>query len=165
MLLRAITPQDWDAILTIQDECYSQLDPEPLHVLQSKWQVSPESCFVFEVNELVVGYCLAHPWITNKPPELNQPITHLPKADTLCLHDIAISTKAQGLGAGAKALAHLTLLAARDNLNSLSLVAVQGADRYWLKMGFIPQVINKCLDSYTDDAMYMIYKINNIFEK
>ncbi|HAY93281.1 MAG TPA: N-acetyltransferase, partial [Shewanella sp.] len=50
MLLRAITPEDWDAILAIQDECYSQLDPEPLHVLQSKWQVSPQSCFVFEVD-------------------------------------------------------------------------------------------------------------------
>lgn len=165
MLLRAITPQDWDAILAIQDECYSQLDPEPLHVLQSKWQVSPQSCFVFEVDKSVVGYCLAHPWTTNMPPALYQPITHLPKADTLYLHDIAISAKAQGLGAGAKALTRLTLLADRYNLNSLSLVAVQGADSYWQKMGFKPQAIDKCLGSYTDDAMYMIYKINHRDER
>ncbi|MGL5361073.1 MAG: GNAT family N-acetyltransferase, partial [Shewanella sp.] len=73
MLLRAITPQDWDAILTIQAECYSQLDPEPLHVLQSKWQVSPSSCFVFELKNAVVGYCLAHPWVVNVPPALYEP--------------------------------------------------------------------------------------------
>lgn len=161
MLLRAITPQDWDAILNIQDECYSQLDPEPLHVLQSKWRVSPQSCFVFEVDEAVVGYCLAHPWAVNMPPALYQPITHLPKADTLYLHDIAISAKAQGLGAGTKALTRLIQLADRLNLNSLSLVAVQGADCYWFKMGFKPQSIDKCLGSYTDDAIHMIYKLNN----
>ncbi|EGM70794.1 GNAT family N-acetyltransferase [Shewanella sp. HN-41] len=160
MLLRAITPQDWDAILQIQAECYSQLDPEPLHVLQSKWQVSPQSCFVFEVNNAVVGYCLAHPWTVNIPPALYEPITHLPKANTLYLHDIAISAKAQGLGAGTKALTRLKLLADRYNLDSLSLVAVQGADSYWLKMGFKPQTIDKCLGSYTNDAMYMIYNIN-----
>ncbi|MFB2755587.1 MULTISPECIES: GNAT family N-acetyltransferase [Shewanella] len=161
MLLRAITPQDWDAILQIQEECYSQLDPEPLHVLQSKWHVSPQSCFVFEVNESVVGYCLAHPWTTNMPPALYEPITHLPKADTLYLHDIAISAKAQGLGAGSKALMRLKQLADRFNLSSLSLVAVQGADSYWRKMGFKPKAIDKCLGSYTDDAMYMIYKLNH----
>lgn len=160
MLLRAITPQDWDAILQIQEECYSQLEPEPLHVLQSKWQMSPQSCFVFEVNKSVVGYCLAHPWTTNKPPALYEAITHIPKADTLYLHDIAISIKAQGLGAGAKALTRLKLLADRYNLNSLSLVAVQGADSYWRKMGFKPQVSDKCLGSYTHDAMYMIYNID-----
>lgn len=160
MLLRAITPQDWDAILQIQAECYSQLDPEPLDVLQSKWQVSPQSCFVFEVNDAVVGYCLAHPWTVNMPPALYEPITHLPQADTLYLHDIAISAKSQGLGAGAKALTHLKLLADHFNLDSLSLVAVQGADSYWGKMGFKPQTINKSLDSYTHDATYMIYNIN-----
>ncbi|HAY93280.1 MAG TPA: N-acetyltransferase, partial [Shewanella sp.] len=53
----------------------------------------------------------------------------------------------------------------RYNLNSLSLVAVQGADSYWLKMGFKPKAIDKCLGSYTDDAMYMIYKFNHRDEK
>ena len=103
MLLRAITPQDWDAILAIQDECYSQLDPEPLHVLQSKWQVSP------------VLFCVRSKWVSCQLL-LSSPLdhqyaasalsTHHPFtwADTLYLHDIALSAKAQGLGAGAKAL-------------------------------------------------------------
>lgn len=161
MLLRAITPQDWGAILQIQAECYPQLDPEPLQVLQSKWHVSAQSCFVFEVQKTVVGYCLAHPWVANMPPALYQPISHLPRANTLYLHDIAITAKAQGLGAGSKALSRLKQLAAQLNLSSLSLVAVQGADSYWRKMGFTPNSIDKCLSSYTDDAMYMIYKLND----
>ncbi len=160
MLLRAITPHDWDDILQIQQECYSQLEPEPLGVLQSKWQVSPDSCFVFEFNGNVVGYCLAHPWTMNKPPALYQILTELPEADTLYLHDIAISSKAQGLGAGSRALAELTQLAHHLALDNLSLVAVQGADSYWRKMGFTPQPIDKSLSSYTDDAIYMILNIN-----
>lgn len=159
IFLRAITPRDWDAILTIQAECYSQLDPEPLHVLQSKWQVSPSSCFVFELNHAVVGYCLAHPWQLHVPPALYEPILSVPVADTLYLHDIAISAKAQGQGAGTQALNHLIAQADALNLNSLSLVAVQGADHYWRKQGFIPKTIDKCLSSYTDDAIYMIYNI------
>ncbi|MCH1928731.1 GNAT family N-acetyltransferase [Shewanella sp. A25] len=156
MLLRAITQGDWEAILAIQDECYSQLEPEPLEVLQSKWLVSPQSCFIIEANNTVVGYCLAHPWTSNKPPALYQELSYLPEADTLYLHDIAISAKAQGLGAGAKALNELKQLAHQLTLHSLSLVAVQGADSYWRKMGFTPKAIEKDLSSYTDDAMYMV---------
>lgn len=161
MLLRAITPTDWDAILEIQAECYSQLEPEPLTVLQSKWQVSPRSCFVFELNGTVVGYCLAHPWVTHTPPALYQVITNLPNANTLYLHDIAISATAQGTGAGARALTYLIELAKTLGLDSLSLVAVQGADSYWRKQGFKMHTIDKSLASYTADAMYMIYSINH----
>lgn len=156
MQLRAITPLDWDAILDIQDECYSQLDPEPLHVLQSKWLVSPKTCFVIEHQGSLVGYCLAHPWTVDTPPSLYQEITTLPKANSLYLHDIAISAKAQGLGAGRKVLNQLHHLANDLGLTSLSLVAVQGADSYWLKMGFSQKAIDKCLASYTDDACYMV---------
>lgn len=161
MLLRAITPTDWDAILAIQAECYSQLEPEPLAVLQSKWHVSPRSCFVFELNGTVVGYGLAHPWVTHTPPALYQVITNLPDSNTLYLHDIAISAAAQGTGAGTRALSYLIELAQTLGLDSLSLVAVQGADSYWRKQGFEPKSIDKSLASYTHDAIYMIYNINH----
>ena len=159
MQLRAIDTADWDAILEIQEECYSMLEPEPLAVLQSKWQVSAQSCFVIEHKGDVVGYCLAHPWTAYTPPVLYQELKQLPEADSLYLHDIAISKRAQGLGAGSQSLKHLHTIAQRLGLSSLSLVAVQGADSYWQKMGFSRQNIAKSLTSYTDDACYMMAPI------
>lgn len=93
MLIRAISQDDWQAIGEIQAECYHALAPEPLHVLKSKWQASPQTCYVLEKSEQVVGYCLAHPWTEDTPPPLYKAITTLPKADTLYLHDIAISNR------------------------------------------------------------------------
>jgi GNAT superfamily N-acetyltransferase len=156
MQLRAIRAEDWPMILDIQDECYQAVDPEPLHVLKSKWEVSPESCFVMEQEGQVLGYCLAHPWVEATPPPLYQALTELPLPNTLYLHDMAISARAQGLGAGTKALGKLKQVARRWSLNSLSLVAVQGADSYWRRQGFNDTQSLKCLGSYSDDASYMI---------
>jgi ribosomal protein S18 acetylase RimI-like enzyme len=154
--LRAIRADDWPEVLAIQAECYTQLDPEPLTVLQSKWLCSPRSCFAITHRGRLVGYCLAHPWVVDLPPALYQELNTLPGADSLYLHDIAISARARGLGAGRLALERLEGLARELGLGSLSLVAVQGADGYWQKMGFQRQNIAKSLASYTDDACYMV---------
>ncbi|MCE9686449.1 GNAT family N-acetyltransferase [Shewanella sp. AS16] len=156
MLLRTIAPSDWEAIVKIQDECYSQLAPESLAVLQSKWRVAPESCFVIQAGQTLVGYCLAHPWAGGTPPPLYHCIDKLPQAETLYLHDMAISADAQGLGAGRQALTRLKQRARELGLTSLSLVAVQGAAGYWQKMGFRAKPLAKSLDSYTQDACYMV---------
>jgi len=150
---------DWQAIGEIQAECYHALAPEPLHVLKSKWQASPQTCYVLEKSDQVVGYCLAHPWTEDTPPPLYKAITTLPKADTLYLHDIAISNRAQGFGAGRKLFDTLKLQAEKLRLGSLSLVAVQGACGYWEKLGFNHKRIEKSLATYTDDASYMVYPV------
>lgn len=159
---RSITEDDWTSILLIQQECYPELEPESLRVLQSKWVVSPQSCFVLEANERVVGYCLAHPWKLNCPPSLAQVITSIEQPDTLYLHDLALSSKAQGKGAGQAALQKLIRLAQRECYGKLSLVAVQGASRYWKKQGFVEQSIDKSLAGYTADACYMVLDIQNL---
>lgn len=156
MQLRSITSADWSDILLIQEECYPQIEPESLKVLQSKWLVSPQTCFVIESDTQVVGYCLAHPWVAGSPPSLEQTLVVTSGHDTLYLHDIALSSKAQGKGAGKLAF-HALVEHARDlSLPSISLVAVQGADSYWGRQGFIAQPIDKSLESYTPDACYMV---------
>lgn len=159
MQLRSITDNDWTAILLIQEECYPEIEPESLQTLQSKWQVSSLSCFVIEADNQVVGYCLAHPWQLGNPPSLEQVITKVEQADTLYLHDIALSAKAQGKGAGQAALEKLIGIAQQFMYHTLSLVAVQGASSYWKKQGFVEQVIDKNLQSYTADACYMVLDI------
>lgn len=159
MKLRQIETSDWPSILKIQLECYPQIEPESLAVLQSKWLASPQSCFSLELNQQVVGYCLAHPWIINNPPTLEQELDSITASDTLYLHDIALSAKAQGKGAGRLVLDRLKQFAVQDKYSSISLVAVQGADRYWQQQGFTVQKIDKDLSDYPADACYMVYTL------
>ncbi|ACA85374.1 GNAT family N-acetyltransferase [Shewanella woodyi] len=160
MQLRSIISDDWKIILDIQEECYPGIVPESLEVLQSKWQLSPQTCFVIEDNHQTLGYCLAHPWELGTPPALEQKVQAKAQPNTLYLHDIALSAKAQGKGAGRLAFDKLVQGAADAALSSISLVAVQGADSYWLRQGFIRQKIDKSLESYTPDACYMVLEIS-----
>jgi len=160
MQLRRITSADWSAILLIQEECYPQIEPESLEVLHSKWLISPQSCFVIASGTQVVGYCLAHPWVAGSPPSLEQILVAATNPDTLYLHDIALSSKVQGQGAGKLALLALVDHARELSLPSISLVAVQGADSYWRRQGFIAQPIEKSLESYTPDACYMVLALS-----
>lgn len=160
MHLRSITSTDWNEILLIQEECYPEIEPESLEALQSKCLVSPQTCFVIELDKRVVGYCLAHPWVTGSPPSLEQILVAAKSPDTLYLHDIALSSKAQGKGAGNLAFRALVEHARELALPCISLVAVQGADSYWRRQGFIAQPIEKSLNSYTPDASYMVLDLS-----
>lgn len=159
MQLRQIQASDWPHILQIQLECYPQIEPESLDVLQSKWLTSPQSCFVLESQTEVIGYCLAHPWLQDSPPSLEQVLTKVDRPNTLYLHDIALSSKAQGKGAGRTALTTLIEFARHHGYPNISLVAVQGAHRYWAKQGFKAKVIAKDLSCYPEDACYMVYTL------
>ncbi|ABV86242.1 GNAT family N-acetyltransferase [Shewanella pealeana] len=159
MKIRPIQASDWPHILEIQLECYPQIEPESLSVLQSKWQASPDTCFVIESQSVVIGYCLAHPWLKDSPPSLEQVLANIDSPDTLYLHDIALSSLSQGKGAGRQVLTALMNLALSKGYPSISLVAVQGAHHYWAKQGFEIKKIDKDLSGYTDDACYMVYTL------
>lgn len=159
MQIRAIQAQDWPSILHIQDECYPNIEPESLDALQSKALLSPDTCYVVTQNDSVIGYCLAHPWQRDLPPSLEQVLDQAPLQETLYLHDIAFSAKARGLGAGAAVFSRLIERAQDKGLDSISLVAVGGAHTYWQRLGFKSRIIDKSLDSYPEDACYMVYAI------
>ena len=160
MNIRHIIPTDWPAILNIQKECYPDIVHESLAALQSKAFVAPQSCYVLEVDGHVLGYCLAHPWHINQPPSLEQVIDAPNDANTLYLHDIVFSHKARGLGAGEKVFNRLVNKAKQLNFDTLSLVAVQGANTYWHRLGFKSRIIDKSLDDYPEDACYMVYQVS-----
>ncbi|MCG9695853.1 GNAT family N-acetyltransferase [Shewanella sp. Isolate11] len=159
MIIRHIQPNDWPAILSIQQECYPEIAHETQAALESKVKVSADSCYVVEVNAQVVGYCLAHPWVINQPPSLEQQIDAMNSPDTLYLHDIALSAKARGLKAGEKIFNLLKQKTKQFNFDSISLVAVEGADTYWQRLGFKSRIIDKSLDNYPADACYMVYQL------
>ncbi len=159
MIIRHINNDDWSAILAIQAECYPEIAHETLSTLQSKVSVSPDTCYVIQFKTQVVGYCLAHPWLIAQPPSLEQQISAVTAPNTLYLHDIALSAKARGIKAGENTFNLLKQKAKELNFDTLSLVAVGGADTYWQRLGFKSRIIAKSLDNYPDGACYMVLQL------
>lgn len=161
LMIRAITPADWSAILDVQQQCYPDVINESQDVLQRKQQLASDSCFIMHTSAPVQGYCFAHPWQLGQPPKLNQLIPLPITANTLYVHDVAVAKHAQGLGLAAEALYHLRDLALKQQLGSLSLVAVNGAASYWQRFGFVSQPLADALSSYGDNAEYMVLPLSN----
>ena len=158
MLIRPICAADWPTIMAIQAQCYVELTPESLTVMQSKWLASPSTCVVFEQKQQVLAYALVHPWSRADAPSLNCEIS-TQNTNSWYLHDMAIALNAQNMGIGKKLIAYVLNLAKTANIDGIGLVAVQGAQSYWQQQGFKPHATSKSLtqslSSYPDDACYL----------
>ena len=163
MQLRPIQITDWPDILAIQAQCYTELEPESLAVLQNKHLLGADTCLVILHNQRLVGYCLAHPWKEGVSIGLEQLLSPMAEPDCLYLHDIAILPQAQGLGIGKRVLSRLIDAAHGLGLTSLCLVAVQGAQGYWSQQGFSRQDATHSLASYPPGACAMRYRLSQSF--
>lgn len=156
MKIQEIEESHWSDILKIQDEAYHEVGPEELDVLKSKQSVSPETCFVCVSDEGdVLGYLLTHPWNGSEPPKLFEPLPDFVNSNALFLHDMAVSSRSKGQGIGRSMMTELMKISAVKGMERITLVAVQGADSFWLLLGFkeIPGV-NLC-PSYGKNAILM----------
>jgi len=154
MSVKPVTDAMWPAILTLQEEAYAEVAPESLEVLQSKWQRSPDSCFVYQDGEQLAGYLLAHSWSGESPPSLFKPLPQKAGSDYLFLHDLVISQRAAGNGVGSVMTDHLIKTASMLGYGKIRLVSVQDSSIFWKKMGFIPMDTTVCA-SYGAGAQFM----------
>lgn len=163
MSIRPITASDWPAIMAIQAQCYSELTPESLAVMQSKWQASPTTCLVIEQAKHIVAYALVHPWAQGDAPSLDTEIAYK-ESNSWYLHDMAISPAAQGMGLGKQLLKYVIRQATQLTKHGIGLVAVQGAKDYWQQHGFLlaaPSITLKtALNTYPADACYLYLTLN-----
>jgi GNAT superfamily N-acetyltransferase len=159
MSIRPICSTDWPAIMAIQAQCYVELTPESLGVMQSKWRASPTSCLVFEQQGRVLAYALVHPWQRGDAPSLETDISGQINANCWYLHDMAITPNAQGMGIGKQLFIYMVNQAKALAVNGIGLVAVQGAQTYWQPQGFKPDItsakLTQSLNSYPDGACYL----------
>ncbi|WNJ97851.1 GNAT family N-acetyltransferase [Vibrio ruber] len=149
----------WPGILKVQSEVYWQVEPETLEVLQSKWLRTPECCFVYQHEETVLGYLLAHAWIQETPPKLFKPLPEESDVSDsfLFIHDLAVSEQAAGKGIGSMLVSHLITIAERMKFDEIRLVSVQDSVIFWRHMGF-REVQNQHISStYGEDATMMRY--------
>jgi ribosomal protein S18 acetylase RimI-like enzyme len=134
--------------------------PEDDAVFIERLRLYPAGCHVLARGETLAAYVVSHPWIARQPPALNDLLGALPmRPSTYYIHDLALAPAARGSGAGKKIVAQLAALARAEALPTMSLVAVNGSERFWQRQGFAamaaPELEAK-LRSYSDDARFMM---------
>jgi GNAT superfamily N-acetyltransferase len=136
MSWRPMRADDLTAVCAISDAVHGAYT-EDRSVYAERLALYPDGCLALDNADGVVGYLISHPWHRNSPPTLNACVEELPAdANGYYLHDIALLPAARGSGAGAEALACVVTRARAAGFGDVTLMAVNGADRYWAARGF-----------------------------
>ncbi len=124
-------------VLRIQDDCYTEIEPESLESLQAKILGSPETCLLAETSEGALGYLIAVPIIYPHLPALNAPTFELLEgADTLYIHDLAVASAGRGNGVAQLLVRDAIDAGKRIGLSKACLVAIQNSQKFWTQFRF-----------------------------
>lgn len=127
---------DLPTIAAISDAVHQSYS-EDVAIYAERLDLYPSGCFTLRQEDRIIGYLISHPWHCDSPPALNAMLGSIPAtADTYYLHDIALLPDARGGGSGRVAVDLVIDLARRAGFQKLTLMAVNGADRFWASVGF-----------------------------
>jgi predicted N-acetyltransferase YhbS len=161
LTIRPISADDLPGILAVQEACYGDGFLETAEALASRWARSPTMCLAALRGDEVVGYLLSHAWHAWTPPKLHVPLPASDAADLLWfVHDMAIAPSGRGQHLGERLYAMACAVARAQGLLHSRLVAVQGADAFWRRLGYrpaamAPQPLDTLRDVYGNDALLM----------
>lgn len=125
---RPLLAADMTRVLAISALVHPDL-PERLDVLDEKRAQFPEGCLGYGGTK-ILGYGLAHPWMLDGIPALDEFLGGLPQSpDCLHVHDVALLLAARGQGGVSRYIAAMAALARSRGLCRLPCVAVYGAER------------------------------------
>jgi ribosomal protein S18 acetylase RimI-like enzyme len=156
---RRARTEDLDAISTIAARIHPDL-PERPGVLAEKMRLYPDGCRVLAAGNEIAGYGLAHPWMQQHIPPLDDFLDRLPDAaDCLYLHDVAVLPDYRG-GVARAYVAEIEQLARSSGIATLALVSVYETRALWERLGFRPvapdAALRAKLASYGASATYML---------
>jgi predicted N-acetyltransferase YhbS len=161
MEIRKISHLDLPEVSRIQQECYKESLLESVDSFSAKLSASPDFCFLAIHGNQVVGYVFSLQCLFGEIPQLNGSEYSVSyNADSLCIHDLAVSPTARNMGV-AKHLVNTVLDAATHwKYERIFLVAIQGASSFWKRHGFEivqdqNETLQRDLSAYGDDAVCM----------
>ena len=159
---RSLTGYDMPAVEKIAATVHPNFF-ESLEVLAERQRLYFHGTYLLEVNERPAGYVLSHPWRFGAIPELNVLLGELPAgADTYYIHDLALLPVARRIGAASFITEALAKHARAHGYPTMSLVAVNGSQGFWQRLGFVvedhPDLTQK-LASYEDSARLMVRRL------
>lgn len=161
--LRPMQGADLPAVLALQARAYVPFFHEDEAVFRGKLAAFPDWCWVAQMADgELAAYLFTQPARLGRPPCLGDGSgSHKDGADTLHLHDMAVSPLARGAGLAARMTAHALDAAQKAELQHgrlrwASLIAVQGSVPYWARHGFVPGQVAPDLSSYGPGAAYLV---------
>ena len=158
MNITEISDNSWSGILKVQNEAYTEVAPEDISVLKSKWLTSPDTCFTYNSdNNEVVGYLIAHSWNSEEPPKLYEELPTNTVGPILYIHDLAISTESKNLGVAKQLINKLFKTIQNKGYEKILLVAVQNSGSYWAGFGF-KQIYNAPICASYGSAATVMYR-------
>jgi GNAT superfamily N-acetyltransferase len=139
VLLRQLALADIPEMLEVQLEAYAPSLHEPASSFEEKLKLFPRGAVgAFEGGRLA-GYAVTLAWRGSDVIPLAKAINALPREpDTLFIHDLASSPAHRGKGVAKALVERVFVIAAELNIQKFSLVAVQGAEPFWARFGFVP---------------------------
>lgn len=154
-----MTPEDLDGVCAVAAVTFHD-HFEDRDCFADRLSLYPEGCRVLIDGEGVVGYRIAYPSHRGSIPPLNSRLSALAAgADILYLHDLALRPEARGGGQARADIEALINQARTDGWPAIALVAVNHAQTFWARHGFVvdtsPDVRAK-LATYGPEAVYMV---------
>ncbi|WP_127023380.1 GNAT family N-acetyltransferase [Rheinheimera mangrovi] len=128
---------DVPQLMQVQQNCYSEELVESAAVMSERVSAFTQTCWGYFVDQQMAGYLLAYPSVLGSITPLAAPFPQYQNTNCLYLHDMAISSDFRGQALAPALLANASTEAKKLGLEALALVAVQGAEGYWAKQGFV----------------------------
>ncbi|WP_167759803.1 GNAT family N-acetyltransferase [Massilia horti] len=161
--VRAVCEHDLDAIMRIQAECYPPSMQEPEEVVLSRIRTAADTSFVAIDGDVVSAYVFGYPSRLGAAAPLNSRFVVPANANTLYIHDLAVSRAGSGLAR--RLVARIVERATERGLANCALVSVQDSLAFWERFGFQTEPapgpeLRAALESYPGNALYMIRSLD-----
>ena len=123
-----MTLSDLDSVNSIASTIWGADFYESPEVFEQKFKCYPQGCWMYNTD----AYIFSHPAVLDSPPGLNE---LLPKFTPDCyhLHDIALLPRVRGSGIATRIVKQLIK---NNPYPCMTLVAVDGTEKYWESFGF-----------------------------
>lgn len=163
--IRPLRLDDMPAVAALQTTVFQPHFHETQDELASRLAVAAPFCWAaVGADGALAAYILSHPWPAGSPPAIGVQLPPPPATDNWFVHDLAIGHAARGLGLGRDLVRSASRAAMAAGLVRGDLVAVQGAWRFWDKLGYQPQsdlppALAAKVAGYGEDARYMTARL------
>lgn len=159
--IRAMRPDDLDAVLAVQAACYPPSMQEAGEVVLARMRLAGESCVVAQDGEGVCAYLFAYPSRLGKVTPLGAEFDAAAGADTLYLHDLSVAPRVHGRGLARRLVGQLLAQARAQGMTASALVSVQDTAGFWTGLGYEAfetgcPAAHAALASYPGVARYMV---------
>lgn len=161
---RPMSQDDIISVLNIQVECYPAAILEDEAIIRARLASTPDSAWVAEDVDGVCAHLVAYPSVVGNITPLGGLFNLPERADSLYLHDLAVGSKAKGLGLGPQLVRHACEQAVADGLKYSALVSVQDSRGFWSRLGYsvldglgLNQLAS--LRSYGKPSWYMVKEL------